>query len=134
MKNPALRLVLLALSFGAVSCLLAADQPTGFSRKVLVEQDLSTPGKHGAIALIEFAGNASAPRHTHPGEELLYVLEGRVRIEIDGQPPRDMQAGESFIIPAGVTHLGRNLGSGPAKIVASYFVDKGQPLASPAKP
>lgn len=120
----------LALASG--SGLFAANSPAGFSRKILVEQDLATPGKRGAIALIEFAPGAAAPKHTHPGEELLYVLEGTVRIEVDGVPPRDLHAGDTFIIPSGVPHTGRNVGATPAKLISSYFVTKGQPLASPA--
>jgi len=133
MKTLTLRLLLLVASLTGASALLAADQPAGFSRKILIEQDLATPGKRGAIALIEFASGAAAPKHTHPGEELLYVLEGTVRIEVDGQPARDLKTGDTFIIPPGVPHIGRNVGAGPAKLVSSYFLTKGQPLASPAK-
>jgi quercetin dioxygenase-like cupin family protein len=128
-----LLLVALALALAGASGLRAADQPTGFSRKVLLEQDLSTAGKHGAIALIEFGPGAVAPKHTHPGEDLLYVIEGRVTIEIDGQAPRELKAGDTMIVPPGVPHLGRNPGTMPAKIVSTYFLEKGQPLASPAK-
>jgi len=133
MKKFRLHPVLFLVSLAGVSLLLAADQPSGFSRKILLEQDLATPGKHGAIAFIEFAAGAVAPKHFHPGEELIYVIEGTVRIEVDGLAPRDLKAGDTMIIPSGVAHLGRNLGTAPAKIVSSYFLEKGQPLASPAK-
>ena len=132
MKTLPLRLILL-LALAGASALLAADQPAGFSRKILIEQDLATPGKRGAMALIEFGPGALAPKHTHPGEELLYVLEGTLRIEIDGQPARELKTGDTFIIPAAVPHTGRNIGPGPAKLISSYFLTKGQPLASPAK-
>jgi quercetin dioxygenase-like cupin family protein len=133
MKRPiALVLLTVAAGFFALRS-VAADQPSGFSRKVLQEQDLSVPGRHGAIALIEFAVGASAPRHTHPGEEMAYVIEGTVQLEIDGKAPQVFKAGDSFIIAPGVIHTARNVGTTPAKVVSSYFVEKGQPLAAPAK-
>jgi quercetin dioxygenase-like cupin family protein len=83
------------------------------------------------LALATFAPGGVTPKHTHPGEEFLYLLEGRVRLEIDGQAPRDLQPGDAVIIPPGTPHLARNLGPGPAKIVSTYFLEKGRPLASP---
>jgi quercetin dioxygenase-like cupin family protein len=133
MKTPIRRLVLFVLSLAGASAVFAAEPTPGFSRKILIEQDLTTAGKRGAIALIEFAPGAAAPKHTHPGEELIYVIEGTVRIEMEGQPARDLKTGDTFIIPPAIPHTGRNIGSVPAKIVSSYFLTKGQPLASPAK-
>jgi quercetin dioxygenase-like cupin family protein len=111
----------------------AAETPPAFSRKVLQDQELSVPGHHGVIALIEVAPGGASGKHTHPGEELGYVLEGNFLLEIDGQPPRSLKAGESFVIPAGVVHAGKNTGTTPAKVLSSYFVEKSQPLATPAK-
>jgi quercetin dioxygenase-like cupin family protein len=123
--------LLLVLTLAPV--LPAAGQSAGFSRKIILEQDLSTPGKRAAMALIEFAPGAVAPKHTHPGDELIYVLEGSVTLEIDGQPARLMQAGDTFLIPAGAVHLGRNPGGVTARAVSTFVLDKGQPLATPAK-
>jgi quercetin dioxygenase-like cupin family protein len=75
----------------------------------------------------------AAGKHTHPGEELGYVLEGTLLLEVAGQPPRTLKAGEAFFIPAGTVHDGKNVGSGPAKVLATYIVEKGKPVASPAK-
>lgn len=137
MKTRARRLLALlfvtALASLSGAPAFAADQPAGFSRKILLDQDLSQPGKHGAIALIEFAVGGAATRHSHPGEEMGYVIEGTVQLEIDGKPPLIVKAGETFFIPAGAIHTARNGGSVPAKVVSSYFVEKGQPLATPAK-
>ena len=133
MKSPTLRQLVLAFALAGVASLFAAEQPAGFSRKVLLDQDLATAGKHGAIALAEFQPGGVTPKHTHPGEELLYVLEGNVSIEIDGQPTHVLKTGDTLLIPAGVAHLGRNLGTVPAKILSSYFLEKGHPLASPVK-
>jgi quercetin dioxygenase-like cupin family protein len=84
-------------------------------------------------ALAEFVPGGAAGKHTHPGEELGYVVEGTLELLIDGQPPRTVKAGESFFVPAGMVHDGRNVGSGPAKVLATYIVEKGKPVASPAK-
>ena len=133
MNSTLLRLALLLLTAATATGLRAADQPAGFSRKVLVEQDLATPGKHGTMAVASFEPGGMTPKHTHPGEEFLYLLEGHVRLEIDGQAPRDLSPGDAVIIPAATPHLARNLGPGPAKIISTYFLEKGKPLARPVK-
>jgi len=111
---------------------LAAQQP-GFTRKLLQDQNLTVADRHAVQALAEFVPGGAAGRHTHPGEELGYVVEGTLELSIEGQPPRIVKAGESFFVPAGVVHDGRNVGSGPAKVLATYIVEKGKPVASPAK-
>ena len=111
---------------------LAAQQP-GFTRKQLQDQNLSVPDRHAVQALAEFVPGGAAGKHTHPGEELGYVVEGTLELLIDGQPPRTVKAGESFFVPAGMVHDGRNVGSGPAKVLATYIGEKGKPVASPAK-
>ena len=81
----------------------------------------------------EFAPGVAARRHTHPGEELGYVLEGTLVLEVEGQPPVTLKAGDVFFVPAGVVHDGRNVGSGPAKVLATYIVERGKPVAMPVK-
>ncbi len=111
---------------------LNAQQP-GFTRKMLQNQPLGTPDRVAVQVIAEFQPGVAAGRHTHPGEELGYVLEGTLLLEVDGQPPRTLNAGDSFFVPAGIVHDGRNVGSGPAKVLATYIVEKGKPVASPAK-
>ena len=111
---------------------LAAQQP-GFTRKLLQDQNLSIVDRHAVQALAEFVPGGAAGKHTHPGEELGYVVEGTLELLIEGQPPRTVKAGESFFVPAGVVHDGRNVGSGPAKVLATYIVETGKPVASPVK-
>ena len=111
---------------------LAAQQP-GFTRKLIQDQNLSVADRHAVQALAEFVPGGAAGKHTHPGEELGYVVEGTLELLIEGQPPKTVKAGESFFVPAGVVHDGRNVGSGPAKVLATYIVEKGKPVASPAK-
>ena len=74
---------------------------------------------------------AAGGRHTHPGEEVSYILEGTTTLLIDGQPPRVLKAGEFFLVPAGVVHDAK-AGDNGGKVLATYIVEKGKPLATPA--
>ena len=71
-----------------------------------------------------------APRHSHPGEEIVYVVEGVIEYQLDGQPPVTLKAGEVLFIPAGAFHAARNVGSGTALELATYIVEKGKPLVT----
>ena len=114
-----------------VAAALFAQQP-GFTRKMLQDQNLSVSERHAVQVVAEFTPGAAAGKHTHPGEELGYVLEGTLQLEVTGQPPRTLNAGEVFFVPAGVVHDGKNIGSGALKVLATYVVEKGKPVASPA--
>jgi len=109
-----------------------AQQP-GFARKALQDQGVSAGDKHAVQVEATFAPGAIAGKHTHPGEELGYVLEGSIELTIEGQPARLVKAGETFFVPANTVHDGRNVGSGPAKVLATYIVEKGKPVATAAK-
>jgi len=123
-------MVVAALALGAGA--LNAQQP-GFKRIEVQDRDLSIPGRHAVQARAEFEPGAAIGRHTHPGEELSIVLEGTLVLEVDGQPARTVKAGESFFIPAGVVHAGKNPGNGKAVVFATYIVEKGKPVATPVK-
>jgi quercetin dioxygenase-like cupin family protein len=109
----------------------AAQAPTPFKRTVLQQGDLSAPGREAVQALAEIQPGAASGRHTHPGEEIGYVLAGPVVLEIDGKPAKTLQTGEGFMIPAGTVHNARNAGTGVAKVVATYVIEKGKPVATP---
>lgn len=112
---------------------LDAQQQAAFKRTPLQKRDLSVPGREAVQVLAEFAPGAAAGRHTHPGEELGYVLEGTLLLEVQGREPITLKAGDSFFVPAGVVHDGKNTGKGPAKVLATYVVEKGKPIATPFK-
>ena len=135
--NMTKRLLAAAATLAVVAGLAGTDslnaQQPGFTRKMLQNQPLGIPERVAVQVLAEFAPGVAAGRHTHPGEELGYVLEGTLLLEVDGQPPRTLQAGDSFFVPAGTVHDGKNIGSVPAKVLATYIVEKGKPVASPAK-
>jgi len=107
-------------------------QPSGLSRTLLARETVSVPGREAVVARVEIAPGARAGRHTHPGDEISYVLEGEAELLIDGQAPRHLKTGDAFVIAAGVVHDARNDGAAPARIVAVYVVDKDKPLATPA--
>jgi quercetin dioxygenase-like cupin family protein len=110
-----------------------AQAPAAFRRTVLQQGDLSAPGREGVMALAEVPPGVASGRHTHPGEELAYVLAGPVVLEIDGKPARTLQTGEAFLIPAGTVHNARNTGTSVAKVVATYVIEKGKPVATPVQ-
>ncbi len=124
-------LALAGLLLAGTASLLYA-QASGLTRTMVLKADTSMPGREAVVARVEVAPGAKAGRHTHPGDEISYVLEGETVLLIDGQPPRTIKAGESFLIPAGVVHDAHNESSAPTKLIGVYVVDKGKPLASPA--
>lgn len=107
-------------------------QASGLSRTMVGKADVSVPGREAVVAKVEVAPGARAGRHTHPGDEISYISEGEVDLLIDGQPPRTLKAGESFVVPAGVVHDAHNASSGTVKLIGVYVVEKGKPLATPA--
>lgn len=121
-----------AVLFG-FAAICVAQQPAPFKRTELQRGDLSAPGREAVQAIAEIIPGGAAGKHTHPGEEVGYVLEGTVLIEIDGKPAMTLNAGQFFMIPAGRIHNATNKGKGPAKVLATYIVEKGKPLATPAK-
>jgi quercetin dioxygenase-like cupin family protein len=125
----AVTLIVLSL---ALTGIVAAQQPA-FKRTVLQQADISVPGREVVSAVAEFDPRATPGMHTHFGEEIGYVIEGTFLIEQAGKPPVTLQAGGSFLIPAGTVHNATNTGAGKGRILATYIVEKGKPLATPAK-
>ena len=129
MRNAAFCALAIA-ALGTAGTLMA--QASGLTRTLVGRADVSVPGREAVVARVEVAPGAKAGRHTHPGDEISYVLEGEATLLVDGQPPRLVKAGESFVVPAGTVHDAQNEGSAPIRLVGVYVVEKGKPLASPA--
>src|SRR5258708_39008714 len=127
--------VIVALTV-ATFCLAAGlhAQQAGFKRTVLQQTDISVPGREVVTAVAEFQPGASPGRHTHPGEEVGYVVEGTIVLEQDGKPNATLSAGQAFLIPAGTVHNATNSSGAIARLVATYLVEKGKPLATPGSP
>lgn len=111
----------------------APAAPTGFKRTELQRHDLATPNHETIQARGEFEPGAVVPKHTHPGEEVGYVLEGELTVEIQGKPAQAVKAGEVFFIPANTVHSGKNTSKGQTVVISTYIVEKGKPLSAPVK-
>jgi quercetin dioxygenase-like cupin family protein len=107
---------------------MAVQQAPGLWRTDLQHHDLSVPGREVIQNRVELGPEAPAVRHKHPGEEIIYILEGSLEYSIDGQEPRTYEAGEALLVPAETVHSVRNVGDGNASELATYFVEKGKPF------
>jgi quercetin dioxygenase-like cupin family protein len=124
----------LALIVGSGLALQVAQaQQPGITRTDLQRHDLSVPGRELVQVRVEFAPGAAFPRHSHPGEEIVYAIEGVMEYRLDGKPPGALKAGDVLFIPAGTIHAVKNVGSGNAAELATYIVEKGKSLLVPAK-
>ena len=137
MRKAKLTLAAAALAAGMIGAWgiqsLEAQDKAVFKRTPLQKHELTAQGREGVQVLAEFAPGAAAGKHTHPGEEMGYILEGTLQLEIQGKPPVTLNAGQVFFVPAGVVHDGRNVGKGPLKVLATYVVEKGKPVATPVR-
>jgi len=111
----------------------AIQQAPGLWRTDLQRQDLSVHGREMVQSRVDIGPEAPLVKHTHPGEEIIYVLEGSLEYQIEGQPTKTFNAGEALTVPAGVVHAVRNAGSGNAAELATYVVEKGKPLLTLAE-
>lgn len=97
-------------------------------RTDLQRHDLHDPGREAVQARVDFAPGATAAKHQHPGEEIIYVLEGLLEYQVEDQPPTTLKAGEVLFIPAETVHAAKNVGDSHAAELATYVVEKGKPL------
>ena len=104
------------------------QQVPGIDRTDLQEHDLSIPGRIVIQNRVELAPEAPVFRHKHPGEEIIYVLEGMLEYTIGGQAPKTYVAGEALMVPAETVHSVRNVGTSTASELATYVVEKGKPF------
>jgi quercetin dioxygenase-like cupin family protein len=119
-------------AFALAAIVAAGAQAPTFKRTVLQQGDISVPGREAVTAVVEFQPGGSPGRHTHPGEEVGYVIDGKVSVEQEGKPAVTLNAGQTFLIPAGTIHNATNTGTTTARVLATYIVEKGKPLATPA--
>jgi quercetin dioxygenase-like cupin family protein len=111
----------------------APPAPTaGVTRKILSQTDGPMPGYTTVLVEAEIEAGVTVARHTHPGIESAYVLEGGFELPIQGQPTRTLKAGDSFQVPPVTPHAGGRPGTAKTRVLVTYVVEKGKPLASPA--
>jgi len=111
----------------------AMAQQSASQRTELQRHDLSTPGREVIQVRVDFDPGYVAPKHTHHGEEIIYVLEGTLEYQIEGQPTRTVKAGDVLFVPAETIHSVKNVGNGQGSELATYVVEKGKPLITLVK-
>jgi quercetin dioxygenase-like cupin family protein len=104
-----------------------AQQP-GTKRTELQRHDVSIPGHEVIQVRIDFDPDVPFPRHKHPGEEIIYVLQGELEYQVENKPPVTLRAGDVLFIPAETIHAARNNSKTKATELATYIVEKGKPL------
>ena len=104
------------------------EQAPGLWRTDLQQHDLSIPDRVMIQNRVEIGPEAPYVRHRHPGEEVIYVLEGTIQYDIDGQESLTVSAGDALMVPANTIHAVKNVGSGNAAELATYVVEKGKPF------
>jgi quercetin dioxygenase-like cupin family protein len=112
---------------------VAQAQQAGTKRTDLQRHDLSAPGREVVQVRVDVDPGSVSPKHTHPGEEIIYVLEGTLEYQIEDKPPATYKAGDVLLIQAGMTHWVKNVGSGNGAELATYVVEKGKPLITVVK-
>ena len=123
-----------ALVAGSVLAAPAAQaQQAGVTRTDLQRHDLSAPGREAVQVRVDLAPGIAFGKHTHPGEEIIYVIEGSIEYQVEGKPPVTLKAGDVLFVPAGAVHAARNVGSVNAAELGTYVVEKGKPLVVPVK-
>lgn len=130
-KQNIVALFICAIGLAGASALFA--QGSGLKRALVQKADVSVPNREAIVARIEVDPGVIAGRHSHPGDEISYVLEGEGEVLFDNEPPLKIKAGDAFVVPAGKIHDAKNTGSMPLKLVGVFVVEKGKPLAVPAK-
>ena len=128
MKTTQIMAVPALIIVGALAWHVAGAQQPGVRRTDLQRHDLSVPGREVIQARVELDPGVAFGNHWHPGEEIVYVLEGSLEYQVEGKPPVTLKAGDVLFIPARTIHAARNVGSVKGAELATYVVEKGKPL------
>jgi quercetin dioxygenase-like cupin family protein len=128
MKTTRITAVVVLLVGSGFALPVMSAQQAGVRRTDLQRHDLGAPGREVVQVRVELAPGVTSGKHVHPGEEIVYVLEGSLEYEVEGKPPVTLKAGGVLFIPARAIHAARNVGSGNGTELATYIVEKGKPL------
>ena len=126
--NRTLTILCASASFAAGAAAFSIPTPVGLTRTDLQRHDLSIEGHEVIQTRVDFAPGAVAPWHSHPGEELVYVPQGELEFQFDGEKPVTLKTGDVLFVPSGKVHMARNPGSTQGVELATYIVEKGKPL------
>jgi quercetin dioxygenase-like cupin family protein len=113
---------------GELALHAAPPREPGIRRTQLQRHDLGIAGREVIQVRVELDPGVTFGKHRHPGEEIVYVLEGSLEYEVEGRPPVTLRAGGVLFIPAGAIHSARNVGRDNGAELATYLVEKGKPL------
>jgi len=130
MKTTPILAVAVLIVGGGLALNVAQSQQPGVTRTDLLRHDLGLSGREVIQVRVDFAPGVAFPPHSHPGEEIAYVIEGLLEYRLEGRPPVTLKAGEALFIPAGTIHSAKNVGGGNAAELATYLVEKGKPLVA----
>lgn len=126
-------ITLSVLAAGGLTLHSTSAQQQGIKRTELQRHDLSATGREVVQVKVDLDPGVSFPLHSHPGEEIIYVLEGVWEYQVEGKGTLTLKAGEVLFIPAGITHAAKNVGSSAGSELATYIVEKDKPLVVLAK-
>jgi quercetin dioxygenase-like cupin family protein len=117
---------------GAVAQGTPPAATAGVTRKILGQVDGPVPGYVTISVEAEIEAGVLVARHTHPGIESGYIVEGGLDLPVEGQPTRTLRPGDAFQVPANTPHAGSKNGDKKTKVAITYILEKGKPIASPA--
>lgn len=133
MKTTRVAAMAALIAAGFLASPMAQAQQAGVKRTDLQRHDLSAPGREAVQVRVDLEPGVAFGKHTHPGEEIIYVLEGTLEYQIEDKPPVTLKAGDVLFIPAGAVHSARNPGNVTGSELATYIVEKGKPLLTLTK-
>jgi quercetin dioxygenase-like cupin family protein len=132
MRNKTFLLVAaLALTISVPAMADTGHAMKGLTRAVVKRGDVAQAGYEAVVARVTVAPGGTSGRHTHPGDEISYVVSGEGELLIDGEASQAVPADQAFIVPAGKVHELKNNGDKPLILIGTYLVKKGEPLATP---
>ncbi len=99
-------------------------------RRVIQRVPSSIPGREIVQVLTEIPPGVESGWHVHPGEEVGYIIAGNVEMKVEGRPTVVLHAGDGFLIPPRTPHNARDLGPDTGRMLSTYIVEKGEPLAA----
>ncbi|HKT29863.1 cupin domain-containing protein [Dyella sp.] len=111
----------------------SAQTLQGTHRQELSRHNLGMPGYEEIQLRVDIDPGVTAPNHRHPGEEIIYVIEGTLEYRLEGKPPMTLKAGDVLFVPTGVVHSATNVGHTVAAELGTYIVPIGKPLVEVVK-
>ena len=127
-----IRMLISGAAILAMIAVSGAQQPAAKWTE-LQRRDIPGTGREGVTMAIEIPPGATSARHSHPGEDFGYLIEGTIVLQVDGKPPVTVKAGEVFFTERGHIHNARNIGTTTARALDTYIIDKGKPVITPAQ-